>query len=170
MQWNAQPELATVISNLDDYDVIFLGYPIWWNEAPAMIATFLSENDFSGKVIAPFCTSSYSPIDKSLHIFQDLTSGAVIADGLTRQLPVRYPALGRYRNRPGGALSRSSLAGSVLGSLNSPPTGTESPLFPTETAGFLDEAERAQSCLCPESRPSLLPYSCPCATGITASP
>lgn len=87
MAANARPELSTSISNLDDYDVIFLGYPIWWDEAPAMIATFLAENNFSGKVVAPFCTSSYSPIDNSLHIFRELASGAAIAEGLTANDP-----------------------------------------------------------------------------------
>lgn len=48
-----------------------------------MIATFLAENNFNGKVIAPFCTSSYSPIDNSLHIFRELASGAAMAEGLT---------------------------------------------------------------------------------------
>lgn len=77
------PSITVDASNLDEYDVIFIGYPIWWDEAPAMIATFLAENDFSGKVVAPFCTSSYSPIDNSLHIFQELVSGATITEGLT---------------------------------------------------------------------------------------
>lgn len=57
---DVRPERSTNIDNLDNYDVIFLGYPIWWDRVPAMIATFLSEKDFSGKVVAPFCTSSYS--------------------------------------------------------------------------------------------------------------
>lgn len=48
-----------------------------------MIAAFLAENDFNGKIIAPFCTSSYSPIDNSLHIFRELASGATMAEGLT---------------------------------------------------------------------------------------
>lgn len=83
LRQNARPELASEIENLDDYSVIFLGYPNWWDEAPAMIASFLAENDFSGKIIAPFCTSSYSPIDNSLHIFRELASGAAVVDGLT---------------------------------------------------------------------------------------
>lgn len=83
MAADARPELSARISNLDGYDVIFIGYPIWWDDAPAMIATFLAENDFSGKVVAPFCTSSYSPIDNSLHVFRELAPGAAIAEGLT---------------------------------------------------------------------------------------
>lgn len=79
----SHPNITVDVGNLYQYDVIFVGYPIWWDEAPAMIATFLAENNFSGKVVAPFCTSSYSPIDNSLHIFRELASGATIADGLT---------------------------------------------------------------------------------------
>lgn len=78
-----RPNITVDVSNLDQYDVIFIGYPIWWDEAPAMIATFLAENDLSGKVVAPFCTSSYSPITNSLHIFRELVSGATITEGLT---------------------------------------------------------------------------------------
>ena len=48
-----------------------------------MIATFLAQNDFDGKTIAPFCTSSYSSIDNSLHIFRELASGAADTEGLT---------------------------------------------------------------------------------------
>lgn len=80
---SARPELSGEIENLDDYSVIFIGYPIWWDEAPAMIATFLTENNFSGKRIAPLRTSSYSPIDNSLHIFRELAPGATVAEGLT---------------------------------------------------------------------------------------
>lgn len=79
----AHPAITVDVDNLTQYDVVFVGYPIWWDDAPAMIATFLAENDFSGKVVAPFCTSSYSPIDNSLHVFRELASGATIVEGLT---------------------------------------------------------------------------------------
>lgn len=68
----AQPDITVDVDSIDKYEVIFIGYPIWWDEAPAMIATFLAENDFDGKIVAPFCTSAYSPIDNSLHIFREL--------------------------------------------------------------------------------------------------
>ena len=48
-----------------------------------MIATFLADNDFSGKTIIPFCTSASDDIDNSLHIFTELCPGATIAEGLT---------------------------------------------------------------------------------------
>lgn len=79
----AHPNITVDVGNLDQYNVIFIGYPIWWDEAPAMIATFLAENDLSGKVVAPFCTSSYSPITNSMHVFRELASGATVVDGLT---------------------------------------------------------------------------------------
>lgn len=77
------PEITVSVDRIGEYDTIFVGYPIWWDEAPAMIATFLSENDFSGKTIIPFCTSSSDDIGNSLHIFTELCPDAVIAEGLT---------------------------------------------------------------------------------------
>lgn len=80
---DARPELAAQIENLDSYDTIFLGYPIWWDEAPMVISTFLESYDFTGKTIVPFCTSASDSIDNSLHIFGELAPDAVIAEGLT---------------------------------------------------------------------------------------
>ncbi len=77
------PDITVPVENLADYDTIFVGYPIWWDEAPAMIATFLAENDFSGKTIVPFCTSASDTITNSLHIFSELCPDAEIAEGLT---------------------------------------------------------------------------------------
>lgn len=77
------PEITLSVDNVEDYDTVFVGYPIWWDEAPAMIATFLDSYDFSGKTLVPFCTSSSDSIDHSLHIFSELCPDAVIAEGLT---------------------------------------------------------------------------------------
>ena len=77
------PEITMSVDSIEEYDTIFVGYPIWWDEAPAMIATFLAENDFSGKTIIPFCTSSSDDIGNSLHIFSELCPDAEIAEGLT---------------------------------------------------------------------------------------
>ena len=61
---------------MDDYDVVFIGYPIWWGQAPKIIYTFLESYDFSGKTIVPFCTSASSGIDGSLSGIQALTPNA----------------------------------------------------------------------------------------------
>lgn len=52
---SARPELTTHVSNMDQYDIIFLGYPNWWYTVPMAIMSFLEEYDFSGKTIIPFC-------------------------------------------------------------------------------------------------------------------
>lgn len=78
-----RPTITFSVDNVEDHDTIFVGYPIWWNEAPAMIATFLESYDFSGKTIIPFCTSASDSIDNSLHIFYELCLNATIAEGLT---------------------------------------------------------------------------------------
>lgn len=83
IQDGVHPEITVSVSNVTDYETIFVGYPIWWDEAPAMIATFLAENDFSGKTIVPFCTSASDDIGNSLHIFSELCPDAEIAEGLT---------------------------------------------------------------------------------------
>ena len=54
----ARPKLSTELRDAGQYDVIFLGYPIWWGEMPMPLYSFLEEYDFSGKTIIPFCTSA----------------------------------------------------------------------------------------------------------------
>ena len=51
-----RPELTDVVDNMDDYEVIYLGYPNWYGTFPMAIFTFLESYDFSGKTIIPFCT------------------------------------------------------------------------------------------------------------------
>lgn len=78
-----RPQITVSVDHIEEYDTIFVGYPIWWDEAPAMIATFLGDNDFSGKTIVPFCTSASDDIENSIHIFSELCPDAVIKEGLT---------------------------------------------------------------------------------------
>ena len=53
---NARPEIVSKIESFDNYDTVYLGYPIWWNDLPMICYTFLESYDFSGKTIVPFCT------------------------------------------------------------------------------------------------------------------
>ena len=53
---DARPELSGKVTNMDEYDVIYLGYPNWWGTFPMPVFTFLESYDFSGKTIIPFCT------------------------------------------------------------------------------------------------------------------
>ncbi|MDE6586604.1 MAG: leucine-rich repeat protein [Clostridia bacterium] len=61
----ARPEISGRVENLEQYDVIFIGYPIWHGQAPKIIYTFLESYNFSGKTIIPFCTSASSPMGSS---------------------------------------------------------------------------------------------------------
>ena len=80
---NARPEITVDLESIEEYDTVFIGYPIWWDEAPMVISTFLESYDLGGKTIAPFCTSASDPIDNSLHVFTELAPDAEIAEGLT---------------------------------------------------------------------------------------
>ena len=66
---------------MEDYEVIFLGYPIWWGDAPKIISTFLESYDLTGKTIVPFCTSGSSGIAGSLTELQALAPDALWLDG-----------------------------------------------------------------------------------------
>ena len=72
---SARPAIQGSVENMAEYDVIYLGYPIWWGEAPKIIYTFLESYSFSGKTIIPFCTSASSPIGNSANNLHNLVSG-----------------------------------------------------------------------------------------------
>jgi flavodoxin/predicted small lipoprotein YifL len=81
---NARPKLSTHIENLSNYDVIFIGYPIWWTEMPMPMYTFFEEYDFSGKTIVPFSTHGGSGLASTISTIADLEPNAkVIKDGFT---------------------------------------------------------------------------------------
>lgn len=67
---NSRPELKENV-NLDSYDVIYLGYPIWNNNVPKIILTLLDKNNLDGKTVIPFCTSDSSTIDTSLNTLKN---------------------------------------------------------------------------------------------------
>lgn len=62
---SARPAIFASVENMEGYDTIILGYPIWHGQAPRIISTFLESYDFSGKTIVPFCTSHSSSIGSS---------------------------------------------------------------------------------------------------------
>ena len=80
---NARPEFSTTIDNIDNYDVIFLGYPIWWGDMPMPIYTFLDNYDLSGKTIAPFVTSGGSGLSGTPSTIQSEEPNATVTDGLS---------------------------------------------------------------------------------------
>ena len=77
-----KPALKGQVRNFDSYQVIFLGYPIWWAKIPPPIASFLSQYSFSGKTIVPFCTHQGSHFGQTLSDIRKLCPQANLADGL----------------------------------------------------------------------------------------
>ncbi|MCM1050303.1 MAG: flavodoxin [Clostridiales bacterium] len=57
--------VSTTVENFDSYDIVFIGYPIWWQNAAWVVNNFIKDNDFSGKTVIPFCTSSSSGLGES---------------------------------------------------------------------------------------------------------
>ncbi len=72
---NARPKITNSVSNMGDYDIVFIGYPIWWGKAPKIVYAFIESYDFSGKTAIPFCTSASSGIGSSATNLARLTSG-----------------------------------------------------------------------------------------------
>lgn len=66
--------VADTADNWDQYDTVFIGYPIWWGIAAWPVDTFVEANDFTGKTVIPFCTSSSSGIGQSGQLLADLAS------------------------------------------------------------------------------------------------
>ena len=79
----ARPEIAEHLDNMDEYDVILLGYPNWWASIPMPIASFLEEYDFSGKQIIPFCSHGGGRFGQSLTAIAKLAPDADIGEGLS---------------------------------------------------------------------------------------
>jgi flavodoxin len=79
----ARPPLRNRVTNMAQYDVVFIGYPNWWATIPMPIATFLESYDFSGKTIIPFCSSGGGRFGQSLSDIAKLAPNAKYAEGLT---------------------------------------------------------------------------------------
>lgn len=74
--------MATSVENMEDYEVIFIGYPIWWSDMPMAIYTFPESYDFSGKTIIPFCTHKGRGISSTESSIAEVCSDAEILEGL----------------------------------------------------------------------------------------
>lgn len=73
---DSRPEIEEQLSNMEDYDTVFIGFPIWWYVAPTIINTFVESYDFSGKTIIPFATSGGSGMGKTVEVLKPLCPGA----------------------------------------------------------------------------------------------
>ena len=74
---SARPAIAARVEDMARYDTVFVGFPIWWYQAPRIIETFLESYDFSGKTIVPFATSGGSGMGRTVEILAALTGETV---------------------------------------------------------------------------------------------
>lgn len=78
---SSRPAISGSVENMEQYDRIILGYPIWWGEAPRIVSTFVESYDFSGKTIIPFCTSGGSGIGSSADALETLAGNGTWLKG-----------------------------------------------------------------------------------------
>ena len=82
---NIRPALSSAAPDMSQYDVIFVGFPNWWNNMPMPVFTFLEGYDFSGKTVIPFTTYGNGVWGKSVDSIRDTVPDAIIVDGLAIQ-------------------------------------------------------------------------------------
>lgn len=78
---SSRPSIANHVENMDSYNFVFVGFPVWWYREPSIIDTFMEAYDFSGKTVIPFATFGSSQIGKSGANMQKLAPGAKVLDG-----------------------------------------------------------------------------------------
>ena len=82
----SRPAIAGMRDNMEDYDTVFVGFPIWWYVAPHIINTFLESYDLTGKTVIPFATSGSSGMGRTNEALAPSCKGAKLVDGM------RFPA------------------------------------------------------------------------------
>lgn len=78
---SSRPEIENKVSNIDDYNTVIIGFPVWWYTAPTIINTFFEENNFEGKNIYVFVTSGSSPVDDSFNDLKNTYSNLNFVSG-----------------------------------------------------------------------------------------
>lgn len=81
-QDDTRPKLISQVENMEEYDIIFLGYPNWWGTIPMPVFSFLESYDFTGKTIIPFCSHEGSGLGSGVSDIEKLCPDSVILEGL----------------------------------------------------------------------------------------
>lgn len=76
------PLVADTVDNWDEYDTVFIGYPIWWGIAAWPVDSFIKANDFTGKTVIPFCTSSSSGLGESGELLKEMAGTGEWLEGI----------------------------------------------------------------------------------------
>ena len=78
---SSRPAIASTVADMSQYDVVFVGFPVWWYREPSIIDTFMEQYDFSGKTVIPFATSGGSQLGDSAKNMQALARGSKVESG-----------------------------------------------------------------------------------------
>jgi len=78
---SSRPAIKNAVENMDQYDTVFIGFPIWWYREPSIIDTFMESYDFTEKTVVPFATSGGSGLGDSYKNLQALAPGAKVING-----------------------------------------------------------------------------------------
>ena len=78
---SSRPAIAVKVADMPQYDVVFVGFPVWWYREPSIIDTFMESYDFAGKTVIPFATSGGSNLGDSAANMQKLAKGAKVVNG-----------------------------------------------------------------------------------------
>ena len=78
---SSRPAIAVKAADMPQYDVVFVGFPVWWYREPSIIDTFMESYDFAGKTVIPFATSGGSNLGDSAANMQKLAKGAKVVNG-----------------------------------------------------------------------------------------
>ena len=81
---NSRPAVTGQVENMAQYDIVFVGFPIWWGREPSVVDTFLDAYDFAGKKIIPFCTSGGSGIGETAKRIREIVGAKATVEAGTR--------------------------------------------------------------------------------------
>ena len=96
---SARPAIETRVQNMAQYEVVFVGFPIWWYREPSIIDTFMEAYDFSGKTVIPFATSGGSGLGSTADNLQKLAKGAKVETGKRFGSGTGADELGRWAGK-----------------------------------------------------------------------
>ena len=93
---SSRPSIGNKVENMEQYNTVFVGFPIWWYREPSIIDTFMEAYDFDGKTVIPFATSGGSGLGDSAKNMQELAKGAKVVNGKRFSSGVSAEELGAW--------------------------------------------------------------------------
>ena len=96
---NSRPAISSKVEDMEKYNIVFVGFPIWWYREPSIIDTFIQSYDFTGKIIVPFATSGGSGMGDTSKIMQELVPQATVSEGKRFEANVSAEELAQWAKK-----------------------------------------------------------------------